>query len=200
MLFLFCEICGNVHDGSISNGRYCSLSCSRKAHANSFLIDSEKHEQNNSILIEHYDNFKNTDSIKKVPGFIRYAADKFGNIYHICCMKTLKPFNSNGYYQVCLFDNNDNKIVKGVHQIIAMTFCDNFFDGCVVHHIDENKHNNCIDNLEVSTRSSHSRHHADASCLVAYVKENGPANKGKLMSDEFRQHCRDSAINRWSKK
>jgi hypothetical protein len=29
----------------------------------------------------------------------------------------------------------------------------------VVHHIDENKHNNDIDNLQLMTRSEHARHH-----------------------------------------
>lgn len=32
--------------------------------------------------------------------------------------------------------------------------------GCVVHHIDGNKLNNCVDNLQLMTRSDHMSHHA----------------------------------------
>ena len=30
-----------------------------------------------------------------------------------------------------------------------------------------------------------------------YIKENGPANKGKHGTQEFRDKCRQSALNRW---
>ena len=44
--------------------------------------------------------------------------------------------------------------------------------------------------------SEHSRHHADPSALIKYAKEHGPVNKGQKMSDEFREHCRISALKR----
>jgi hypothetical protein len=87
-------------------------------------------------------------------------------------------------------------VIKGVHQIVAMTFIDEYYDGCHVHHKDENKHNNRIFNLEILSHSDHARLHSDPSRLVNYVKKNGPPNKGKKMSAEFCEKCRVSAIRR----
>lgn len=77
-----------------------------------------------------------------------------------------------------------------------MAFCEDYFKGCVVHHIDENKHNNCASNLKVYSRFEHSRMHCDKNILAEYARLNGPANKGKKMSKEFCEKCRQSASKR----
>ena len=53
-----------------------------------------------------------------------------------------------------------------------------------------------LNNLEIKSRSEHSRYHADATALIEYSKKNGPHNKGKKMSAEFCQKCRQSALKR----
>lgn len=63
--------------------------------------------------------------------------------------------------------------------------------------IDENKKHNWDGNLEVESRSNHSRHHANPQAILEWQKKNGgPVNKGQKMSDEFREKCRQSALNR----
>ncbi|MBQ8327062.1 MAG: HNH endonuclease, partial [Lachnospiraceae bacterium] len=74
--------------------------------------------------------------------------------------------------------------------------CLDYFEGCIVHHEDENKQNNWAYNLTCETRSAHSKRHASRTRLSEHVKANGPANKGKKMSEEFCQKCSDSAKNR----
>lgn len=130
-----------------------------------------------------------------IPGYPGYQCDQLGNVFHPNGHK-ITPFNSCGYKQVCVFDANHNKYVKGVHQLVSQTFDPNFYDGCVVHHRNEIKTDNYLENLEVTSRSEHSRHHADPSRLQNYIKQYGPHNKGKRMSDEFREHCRISALHR----
>lgn len=142
------------------------------------------------------DTFISSDSVKQVPNFPDYAADIYGNVYKIYNMEKISPFNSCGYYQVCLYDLSHKKYTKGVHQVIAMTFMDEYYDGCSVHHKDSDRHNNCLDNLEVLSQSDHARLHVDPNRLKDYVLTNGPANKGKKMSKEFCEHCRESAIKR----
>lgn len=64
-------------------------------------------------------------------------------------------------------------------------------DNEIVHHLDENKKNNRLDNLEVMSRSAHTRHHAPrrkmwwptcAECGVVFLREmrQRPQNKGYI--------------------
>lgn len=133
--------------------------------------------------------------MRSVPEYEDYVVDIDGNIYSRKLNRYIKQFNSNGYKQVTL-RNSQGKVVKGVHQVVAMSFLDDYFDGCVVHHLDEDKHNNNVNNLECLTLSDHSRHHARPENLVNYISKCGPANKGKKMSQEFCEHCRQSALKR----
>ena len=55
-----------------------------------------------------------------------------------------------GYYRVVLSDNGNRKYIK-VHQIVARQFIGECPDGFVVNHIDGDKHNNSVENLEYIT-------------------------------------------------
>lgn len=136
-----------------------------------------------------------------VPKYEDYIVDIFGNVYKISGCKKLSQFNSNKYRQVLLRDRLKHKrSIKGVHQVVAMSFLDNYFDGSVIHHIDENPKNNNVLNLECMTKSDHCKHHARSENFTNYIKEHGVWNKGRTMSDEFRQHCRESALKRHRQK
>lgn len=66
--------------------------------------------------------------------------------------KTLKLFiDKKGYYDVCLF--KDGKHTKKVHKLVAKAFLPNDNDYPCINHIDGNKLNNRIDNLEWCTYS-----------------------------------------------
>lgn len=133
--------------------------------------------------------------IKPIPNFSNYYASSDGNIYKLD-MSIITPFNSNGYYQVHMKNDAGTSTVKGVHQLVASAFIDEYKLGDVVHHIDGDKHNNAISNLQVQSRSEHSRNHANADMLIRYIDEHGPHNKGKKMSTEFCEKCRQSALKR----
>ena len=133
---------------------------------------------------------------KPIPSIPNYSADEFGNVYNENGIR-IKQFNSNGYKQVLLFDNDHNRIIKGVHQIVAEAHNPDFYDGCIVHHKDENKQNNNVENLEVMSKSDHCKLHADPSNVIKYIKQNGPTNKGQKMSKNFRESCRRAAIKRY---
>lgn len=78
-----------------------------------------------------------------------YEASSLGRIRSVYRYnRILKPMISNsGYARVDLFKNKNRKQFS-VHRLIAMTFISNPEGKKAVNHIDENKLNNCIDNLE----------------------------------------------------
>lgn len=60
----------------------------------------------------------------------------------------LKQFkNTNGYFQIDLWKNNKGKHIL-VHKLVAQTFLKNPNHYPFVNHKDENKLNNCVNNLE----------------------------------------------------
>ena len=140
------------------------------------------------------------DDIKPIPFNPNYKISKSGNVFYPNGLE-IHQFNSCGYKQVCIkpLDGSKRKVF-GVHQLVAMTFNPSYTSDCVVHHKDGNKTNNNYDNLECKSRSEHSKEHANPEPIIKYNKENGPINKGKKMSKEFKQKCKESAIRRWNKK
>lgn len=121
-----------------------------------------------------------------------YDCDEFGNVYKNG--KVIKPFKSYKYLQVLLFDTNHKRRVAGVHTVVAMKYLP-FFEGCIVHHKDENTHNNCVDNLEIYTRSDHTKLHLNEGTVkLNNTKGQIPWNKGKKMDAEFSKKCREGIM------
>lgn len=112
----------------------------------------------------------------------------------------ITPFKSNKYFQVCLFTKENVKKVVGVHTVIAMKYL-NYFEGCVVHHKDENTQNNKLENLEIMSREAHTKMHLlENPKFLLSCKGRAPWNKGKKMSEDFRKKCSESAKKRYRKK
>ena len=129
--------------------------------------------------------------------FPDYDVDELGNVYKH--NEIITPFKSNNYFQVLLFDNNHNRRVLGVHTVVAMKYLD-YFDGCVVHHKNGNAHDNSLNNLEVLSRSEHSRLHGKNNEKFKTLNLGKPSwNKGMKMSEEFCKHCSISAKKRWER-
>lgn len=128
--------------------------------------------------------------------FPDYDVDVNGNVYKN--NEIITPFKSNGYLQVLLFDVNHKRRVLGVHTMVAMKYIPEYTEQSVVHHKDENKQNNNLENLEVfASKAEHARfHNKDNLTLKEYTQKHGPHNKGKKMSKEFCEKCSVSAKKR----
>ena len=91
----------------------------------------------------------------------RYYVSTFGRTYN---KNTNKPFGMSmhrkGYYQFNFSTNTPGKgITRKLHRVIMFTFA--YFPGCEkyeINHIDGNKRNNCITNLEWCTSSENTIH------------------------------------------
>lgn len=65
--------------------------------------------------------------------------------------------NKKGYFQLCLTKNKIERTER-VHRLVAKTFIPNPDNLPTVNHKDENKENNCVDNLEWMTFTDNSKY------------------------------------------
>lgn len=75
-----------------------------------------------------------------------YQISSIGRIRNKLTNQILKPSKSGGYYHIELCYNIKRNAL--IHRLVAEAFIPNPFNLPCVNHIDENKLNNCIDNLE----------------------------------------------------
>ena len=82
----------------------------------------------------------------------RYKISNIGNAINALGKYTPQETKPNGYKSVCLYKNKISTKYY-VHRLVANAFIQNKNNYKVVHHIDHNKSNNCVDNLEWCTHS-----------------------------------------------
>lgn len=89
----------------------------------------------------------------QISNFGRVKSLKFNKNKIIIPRKT-----KNGYFDINLCKNNYIKNYK-IHRLLMLTFkSDNYFDEAIINHIDGNKLNNNLDNLEWCTYQENSKH------------------------------------------
>lgn len=102
-----------------------------------------------------------------------YEVDEFGNVYalprekrtptttFISKERKLKPYN-NGYgYMLVDMRKDGKRYMRVVHRLVAEAFIPNPNNLPQVNHIDGNKNNNCVTNLEWCTCSENQQHGFD---------------------------------------
>lgn len=72
--------------------------------------------------------------------------------------RIMKQWKRSSYWLVDLWDKGKRDI-RSIHHLVFETFNDRQIGGFFVHHKDENKDNNCVDNLELMSVLEHNRHH-----------------------------------------
>ena len=91
------------------------------------------------------------ETFVKIEGFENYEVSNLGKVRNIKSGRVLKTsLNNNGYLRLFLCKNNKRKHLY-LHRIIANAFIDNPDEKPCVNHIDENKLNNDLSNLEWCT-------------------------------------------------
>lgn len=135
-------------------------------------------------------------NIKYYKGFM---VDDDLNIYSKRTGLKLKPhLGSDGYMQVIYRDESQKSIHERVHVIYAHAFIPNPNNYKYINHIDSNKTNNCLDNLEWCTNSHNVKHGWDNNGRkrhnfpVASIDRNG--NKKEYIS--IRELCNDLKLDR----
>ncbi|GAA4391717.1 NUMOD4 domain-containing protein [Hymenobacter koreensis] len=103
---------------------------------------------------------------KDIPGYDGvYQVSTFGRIRSFSKVNARdgrlhirRPGLTNGYYKVCLYDKHSKVKAISVHKLVATAFIPNPNDYPVINHIDCNKLNNNINNLEWCTRKHNTQH------------------------------------------
>lgn len=91
------------------------------------------------------------ETFVKIEGFEKYEVSNLGRVRNIKSGRILKPkFHRDGYLRHYLYGYDKRKSLL-LHRIIATAFIDNPEEKPQVNHIDENKTNNDLSNLEWCT-------------------------------------------------
>ena len=98
------------------------------------------------------------ETFVKIEGFENYEVSNLGKVRNIKSGIMLKPWiTKDGYLRHCLYKHNKRKNLL-LHRIIATAFIDNPGKKPQVNHIDENKLNNDLSNLEWCTERENAIH------------------------------------------
>ncbi len=123
---------------------------------------------------------------KKIQGFEDYSVsdmgrvrrDKdFGNTFAGRILKPLK--DGNGYHHVRLMQNNVGKKIR-IHRLVAIAFIPNLENKKNVNHIDGNKTNNLLPNLEWASDSENFVHALNNGLVKLPKGEKHKASKLKI--------------------
>lgn len=115
---------------------------------------------------------------KNICGFENYQVSNFGRIKNKAGKMKIIQTTKNGYSQVLLWVGHKAKAFY-VHRLVAETFITNSENKLDVNHIDGNKQNNCVENLEWCTRSENLQH--------AYKNNLRVASNQKLSLEQVKQ-------------
>ena len=136
----------NKLDNHIDNLEYVSY------RENTIYSMTSKRSKNNDI----YD----INSFVKIPGYSKYMISQNGDIYstnikRLCCKTTIHC----GYHKIKLKSDEGKYKDLYIHVLVAITYL-NYIpsNNKVINHIDCNKGNNNLDNLEILTPSENAKH------------------------------------------
>lgn len=126
---------------------------------------------------------------KPIPGYLNYKVSDRGRVKSIDRYDSkgqfrkgqiLKPIkNKYGYMKVNLCENGSRRDRK-VHQLVASAFIGDCPKGKQVNHIDEDRTNNCVDNLEYLTPKENCNYGRHRERISASNRGRKRSEKGRL--------------------
>ena len=123
----------------------------------------------------------------------RYEISNLGRIRNSITKKILKSFIDNkGYLKIRLRHSSNRKTYSFlIHRLVANAFISNFNKLDTVNHIDGNKLNNNVCNLEWCTRSYNSKHAYDNDLFNHNIVENNRKKAVLKVSVKVNQFSKD---------
>ena len=119
-----------------------------------FNLNKDQVKRAKRVIFSIYEN-NIVDGFTKVKSLENYCINDHGLILNIRTRGMIIPsISKKGYLQVCL----TNKNTYSIHRLVALTFIENKENKTEVNHIDGNKLNNHISNLEWNTTQENLEH------------------------------------------
>lgn len=116
------------------------------------------------------------NQFKTHPVFSNYAADIDGNIYslkHNKVRQLAKVPHGRGYQQFCIHENGKPKMYL-IHRFVYECHYGIIKAGLQCHHIDHNKHNNALDNLQLVEQIENMKYGIEAGVLYGAANPKHP--------------------------
>ena len=131
--------------------------------------------------IKGYENLYQVSNLGRIKSLDRYKITKgrYGKLKIKIKGKVLKPcINHDGYYEIVLSKDGKAKMFR-LHRIVANTFIENKRIANQVNHINGNKLDNRVDNLEWCTCKENIKHAVNNNLINIYetITEAGKQNK-----------------------
>lgn len=113
----------------------------------------------------------------------RYGINELGEVINLQTMQRLVATkNPNGYYKVALSNGDGSAEQVLLHRLVAKHFIANPYDHPQVNHIDGNKENNSVNNLEWCSASGNINHALKIGLRPGYMSF---VEKDSLVSEVF---------------
>lgn len=116
---------------------------------------------------------------KDIPSLDRYQASNLGNIRYKGHTKRKLQLNSSGYLYLGVRVNGKFMNLR-VHRLVAETFLPKIDGKEFINHIDGDKTNNCVDNLEWCTASENEIHKV----WILGKKQTPPVNVSRVIDTD----------------
>lgn len=100
----------------------------------------------------------NNEIWKEINNFSKYEISNYGNLKNKDTQKNIKPAIKSGYLYISLTDNNGIRKGFKIHRLVALNFIPNPENKETVNHINHNKLDNNINNLEWATTTEQNNH------------------------------------------
>ena len=134
------------------------------------------------------------EEFRPVPGYEGYyEVSNFGNVKSLTNDKILKPcLDGRGYYKVTLSKDGKTKTIR-IHILVATAFLGHKPDGykIVVDHIDNNKLNNNLTNLQLITHReniSKDKKNGTSKYKGVYLEKNANKWRSQILIDSKKKH------------
>lgn len=117
-------------------------------------------------------------ALQAITGYPGYFIQDDGQVWSEKSHKYLSQSKRGSYYRVTLVSPSGDKVTLSVHRLVAEAFIPNPENKPHVNHIDENKENNNVNNLEWVTEAENANHGTRNARISARNRELFPHGAG----------------------